>query len=43
MQYVIGRTGGRFEVSFRRGAIGAEWGAVEDRESLACLHGPWTG
>jgi aryl-alcohol dehydrogenase-like predicted oxidoreductase len=40
MQYrTLGRTGWKVsEVSFGAWAIGAEWGAVEDRESLAALH-----
>lgn len=40
MQYrTLGRTGWKVsEVSFGAWAIGAEWGSVEDRESLAALH-----
>ncbi len=40
MQYrELGRTGWRVSaISFGTWAIGAEWGAVDDRESLAALH-----
>jgi len=40
MQYrTLGRTGWKVsEISFGAWAIGAEWGSVEDRESLAALH-----
>jgi aryl-alcohol dehydrogenase-like predicted oxidoreductase len=40
MQYrELGRTGWKVSaISFRTWAIGAEWGVVDDRESLAALH-----
>ena len=40
MQYrELGRTGWKVStISFGAWAIGAEWGSVSDRESLAALH-----